>query len=148
MQLKANLIRWNKEFFGNVKVRKKALLEEIQTLDDLKEERELATDERDRKENATNDLAKVALMQEISWRKKSRATWLKEGDNNTRFFHCLANSHRRHNFISSLCIDSNATSEMELIKESITRYFSNLLTKSALWRPSLDGLEFPCLDSS
>jgi hypothetical protein len=32
-------------------------LEEIQTLDGLEEERELATDERARKENAKNDLA-------------------------------------------------------------------------------------------
>jgi hypothetical protein len=61
---------------------KKALLEEIQNLDDLEEEQELATDERDRKEKAKYDLAEVALTQEISWRQKS--TWLKEGDHNTK----------------------------------------------------------------
>jgi hypothetical protein len=59
---------------------KKALLEEIQNLDDLEEEQELATNERDRKEKAKYDLVEVTLMQEISWRQKSRATWLKEGD--------------------------------------------------------------------
>jgi len=123
-------------------------LEEIQTLGGSEEERELAANERDRKEKAKNDLAKVALMQEICWRQKSRATWLKEGDNNTGFFHFLANSHRRHNFISSLCIDGNVTSEIKLIKESITQYYSNLHTESAPWRPSLDGLKFTCLDSS
>jgi hypothetical protein len=31
-----------------------------------------------------NDLAKVTLMQEISWRQKSRAIWLKEVDHNTK----------------------------------------------------------------
>jgi hypothetical protein len=66
-QLKADLIRWNKEVFGNVEVQKKFLLEEIQTLDGLKE-RELAADERARIEKAKNDLAEVALMQEINWR--------------------------------------------------------------------------------
>jgi hypothetical protein len=66
-QLKADLIRWNKEVFGNVEVQKKFLLEEIQTLDGLKE-RELAADERARIEKARNDLAEVALMQEINWR--------------------------------------------------------------------------------
>jgi len=62
-QLKADLIRWKTEVFGNVEVRKKALLEEIQTLDGLKEERELAANERARIEKAKNDLAEVALMQ-------------------------------------------------------------------------------------
>jgi hypothetical protein len=129
--LKADLIRWKTEVFGNVEVRKKALLEEIQTLDGLKEERELAANERARIEKAKNDLAEVALMQKINWRQKSRAIWLKEGDHNTGFFHLLANSHRRNNFISSLCINGIITSEKELIKDSITQYFSNLLTESA-----------------
>jgi hypothetical protein len=124
------------------------LLEEIQSLDGSEVERELAAKERVRKEKAKNDLAEVALMQEISWRHKSRAIWLKEGDNSTGFFHRLANSHRRHNFVASLCIDGNETSEIELIKESITQYYSNLLTESAPWCPSFDGLAFPCLDSS
>jgi hypothetical protein len=143
--LKADLR--NKEVFGHLEVRKKALLEEIQTLDGLEEERELAADERARIEKAKNDLAEVTLMQEISWRQKSMAIWLKEGDHNTGFFPCLANSHRRNNFISSLCIDGIITSKKVLIKDSITQYFSNLLTESAHQRPKLDGLEFPCLDS-
>ena len=43
--------------------------------------------------------------EEISWRQKSRALFVKEGDNNTRFFHRLANSHTRTNHISSIEVD-------------------------------------------
>ena len=42
--------------------------------------------------------------EEISWRQKSRALWLKNGDKNTKFFHNVANAHRRYNNIDRLVI--------------------------------------------
>jgi len=41
-------------------------------------------------------------LEEISWREKSRMLCIKEGDNNTKFFHKVANSHKRHNIITEL----------------------------------------------
>ena len=38
-------------------------------------------------------------------RKKSRMLCIKEGDNNTKFFHKMANSHRRYNHLSFLEVD-------------------------------------------
>jgi hypothetical protein len=57
------------------------------------------------------------------------------------------NSHRRNN-LSNLCIEGSVTSKQEVIKDTITQYYKNLFTETAPWRPKLDGLEFPCLDSS
>ena len=78
---------------------------EIQVHDGLEEERLLVEEERVRRAKAKIGLENVAFMQEIRWRQKSRATWLKEGDHNTIFLCHLANSHERYNFISSFCID-------------------------------------------
>jgi len=104
--------------------------------------RELVEEERVR-EKVKTELEKVALMQEISWRQKSRATWLKIRGSQHRFFHCLANSHRRNNIISNLCIEGSVTSEQEVIKNTIIQYYKNLFIGSALWCSKLDGLEFP-----
>eukprot|EP00253_Pinus_taeda_P022096 PITA_22096 len=41
----------------------------------------------------------LLLREEASWRLKSRALWLKEGDRNTKFFHNFANARRRKNSI-------------------------------------------------
>ena len=44
-------------------------------------------------------------LEEISWRQKLRMLCIKEGDNNTKFFHKMANSHRRYNHLSFLEVD-------------------------------------------
>jgi len=107
----------------------------------------LVANERARKEKAKIDLVEVTHLQEISWCQKSWAICLNKGDHNTGFFYHLADSPRRNNFIPSMCIDGNITSEKELIKDSTTQYFSNLLAESTHWCPKLDGLGFPYLDS-
>ena len=55
------------------------------------------------------DIDYLASLEEISWRQKSKALFIKEGDNNTRFFHRIASSHRRTNHGVRYKDESNVT---------------------------------------
>lgn len=53
----------------------------------------------------------VMLMEEINWRQKSRATWICEGDWNTKFIHCMANFHRCNNFTRKLQVGDHLSTD-------------------------------------
>ena len=98
------------------------------------------------KMEAMEEFKHWALMEEMSWRQKSREIWLKEGDKNTKFFHKMANAHRRGNQITKMRINGVwITKEIEL-KQGIVEAFKSLLSKTGEWRASIDGLSFQTIN--
>ena len=77
--LKGDLRRWNNEIFGNVGKRKKVLLDDIRELDILGDGRGLNEEERRSKDELSTELERLLLCEEVSWRQKSWALWLREG---------------------------------------------------------------------
>ena len=49
-----------------------------------------------------SQIQNLLSLEEVSWRQKQRMLCIKEGANNTKFFHKVANSRRRYNHISML----------------------------------------------
>lgn len=49
-----------------------------------------------------NEFEEIAKKEEITWRQKSRVTWIKDGDRNTNFIRKTANANRRANTIDRL----------------------------------------------
>ncbi|KAG6695250.1 hypothetical protein I3842_09G087800 [Carya illinoinensis] len=138
--LKANLKMSNKEVVGNVEQQKKSLWEELQALESERNCEQSFS----RKNEVVLELERVLLLEEISWRQKSRVLWLKEGDQCTSF---LDNSHRRNNAIELLKADNSVLSSPDEIHEHAVQFYSSLLTETVDWRPKLDGLFFDSLDS-
>ena len=52
-------------------------------------------------------------------RQKARSRWIKEGDNNSHYFHLLLNSNRRFNEVNGVLIDGAWVDELARVKELI-----------------------------
>ena len=88
------------------------------------------------------------LKEEISWRQKFRELWLKEGDNNTIFFHRMANAHSRRNWLPKLKVNGCWHMEENDLKNNVVGAFQKLHSKEEGWLPCIDGLSFIRLASS
>lgn len=79
----------------------------------------------------TAQLDSLMAKNEIYWRQRSRALWLKASNRNTKFFHYKASSRKRRNTISRL-EDENGKwqkSEPELEK-TMVYYFQQLFSSN------------------
>jgi len=107
----------------------------------------LEEDEKVQKVDMSRELEKTLLFEEMNWRQKSRALWLREGDKNTKFFHRVANSHRKFNQVDSLTINGAISRNSVEIKEHIVQYYNNLYFENCSWWPRVEGLSFLSIDA-
>ncbi|RVW54239.1 LINE-1 reverse transcriptase-like [Vitis vinifera] len=74
-------------------------------------ERRLSEEETVSKKEAKDSYAKWVSLEETHWRQHSRELWLREGDNNTGYFHRMVAAHRRFNHVDRIKIDWKADIE-------------------------------------
>uniref|UniRef100_A0A2N9I916 Reverse transcriptase domain-containing protein n=1 Tax=Fagus sylvatica TaxID=28930 RepID=A0A2N9I916_FAGSY len=145
--LKVDLKKWNATHFGHVSLQKKQMMADLRGLDEVEESRPLTNEERGQRENLIVGLEKVILMDEISWRQKSRVLWLKEGDKNSSFFHRIANSNRNTNTISQLIINGTTSTNQDEIRDHIAQFYEQLYLEDGHRRPYLDGASFSTIST-
>ena len=127
--LKAVLKTWNKEVFGFIEARKGEALSQVVYWDEKEKGSALNLEESEARKEAREAYKNWVLRKEISWRQKSREVWLKEGDNNTRFFHRMSNAHSRRNWLSKMKVNGCWFSEENELKASVVGAFQNLFSE-------------------
>ena len=115
-RVKKEFVNWNKSVFGQTKARISAIEEKIKVLQELP-----PSEENIKMEAALNlELNEWLEREELKWKQKSRELWLKEGDQNSKFFHLSTLVRRRCNSIVEIKLDN---AEWIHSRDEIERYF-------------------------
>eukprot|EP00253_Pinus_taeda_P008165 PITA_08165 len=131
-----NLRRLKKATIEWAKARKKTQNENLSLIDQALRELEepeadgyLNQESKEKILNLEKQRSKILLEKEEEWRQKSRATWLKAGDENTKFFHNYAKGRKNINTIWKLK-DQNGRefSTFEDLSRLGKYHFQNLFT--------------------
>ncbi|KAH9732412.1 putative reverse transcriptase/RNA-dependent DNA polymerase [Citrus sinensis] len=123
----AHLKIWSKEEFEG---RKKKQNELIDRLKMTKQEPLQAIDGEEIRK-LEDQISNMLVDEEVYWKQRSRADWLKEGDKNTKFFHSKASARRRKNKIWGVEDDQgNWVDDPEGIEGEFCGFFQQLFTSS------------------
>ncbi|XP_039123619.1 uncharacterized protein LOC120260245 [Dioscorea cayenensis subsp. rotundata] len=132
--LRWKLRRWSKESFGFIKLQKLLLLHDLELIDVIKESRCLSFDEIIQERGLTESLVEIRKQEEVYWKQRSQVQWLKEGDENTKYFHSVANGRKNINFIPSINIGTASFTDAREIGKVFEQHFRALFGQRRTFR--------------
>lgn len=145
--LKESIKIWNRDVSGKVDRQIEATIAELDVLDDLADKEVITSFQESRRSDIKQDFENLADRKHIMLLQKSGNSWDLDGDINTNFYHRMVKLRKRKNTIQSLNINGQRTENKELIKSSITSYFSTLFSNNPSPRPSISNMKFKKLDA-
>ena len=134
------LRQWSRVQFGNIT---KILKEKTEKLKQAEMESSLGHGH-DEVLSIRHEVNELLLKKEKMWRQRSRDSWLKEGDRNTKYFHSRASHRRRRNSILSMRTEAGEyVQDPKLIGAQFIEYYQTLFTAAPLEDVAsvLDGVQ-------
>lgn len=129
---------WSKDCFGSIKLRKMALLHELELLDIAKESRLLNPEESQIELGLRENLGEIRKQEELYWKQRSRSRWLQEGDENTKYFHAITNGRKNSNYIPSIKIGEDFITDIRGIGKVFENHFRALFGQKSPFRFKVD----------
>ena len=137
---KVSLQGWNWSVFGNVNRVLKQKQERLQFLEGLNCLHEKA----DEIQGLRKEINEMLTREEIMWNQRSRASWIKWGDRNTKFFHATVSQRRRQIKIVGIeGVDGIWQENQEDIESTILEYFETIFK---IDHPSQFGVSLGAID--
>lgn len=121
---------WSDKKIGNVKFQLLMAKEIIWRFDLAEEKRLLSVSERSLVRALKKKVLALASLERTMARQRSRVSWLKEGDANTRFFHQHAAYRRRKNFIQQIAADGQLGTSQPEKERLVHEFFAGILGTS------------------
>jgi hypothetical protein len=117
---------WGFNLQGENRKIKEKLREELLILKQLEEEINLTLEQMQRKVTIDTTLLSMLEEEELYWHKRSHGMWLHKGDNNTKFFHMVANGRKRKNTIMYLKSEGVRIEREDNLLKHATDYYKCL----------------------
>uniref|UniRef100_A0A2N9G161 Reverse transcriptase domain-containing protein n=1 Tax=Fagus sylvatica TaxID=28930 RepID=A0A2N9G161_FAGSY len=129
------LKQWSRVQFGNVTQKLKEKTDQLHQA----EERSVLGYGHDLVISIRKEVQELLNREEKMWRQRSRTSWLKEGDRNTKYFHSRASHRRRRNSLLFLRLENgNIVTNEEQIATQFVNYYQELFTAVPL--EGIDGV--------
>jgi hypothetical protein len=91
---------WGSNLFGHTKKKKSELRKELDSLEQMEEIAELSPTDVVKKTQIMVELFNIHAEEESYWHQRSHARWLLHGDQNTAYFHRIANGRKKNKYCS------------------------------------------------
>lgn len=116
-----------KGIWGSIKAKKDNLQNQILDLNVKEESSPLDASKKELLHILELDLIQLLTQEEVAWKQCSRDQWLREGDQNTCYFHRITNGRRRSNKIFNIQTDKSLVFDEQKIVRVFTTHFKQIL---------------------
>ncbi|WVZ96593.1 hypothetical protein U9M48_042209 [Paspalum notatum var. saurae] len=112
---------------GETRKKKDCLIQSIKQLDDLAGVQTLTVEKWQERYNMEKQIMEIYEREEVSWQRRGGENWLLKGDNNTSYFHGIANGRKRRCMIRKVIDDDGSKLEDEKsIREHVDLFYKKL----------------------